>query len=179
MTRRLRHRTSSTRTGARGQGLVEFALVLTPLFLVLLGIIQVGLVINGYVTIANASREGARSASVYLYNQALTPAENDAARNETARQSILASMGLLTTSAPEFGAASTWSGSGNTYTDGDIVITYSVPTGVTASDARGGEQMSISLNYHLDLIIPMIAGILPHDANGRLPLGAQVTMVVN
>jgi Flp pilus assembly protein TadG len=176
---RLRDRATFGRAGARGQGLVEFALVLTPLFLVLLGIIQVGLVINGYVTIANASREGARTASVYLYDQTLTPPQNDAARNETARQSILASMGLLTTSAPEFGATSTWTGSGNTYTDGDLVVTYTVPAGVTASDARSGEQMSISLTYHLDLIIPMISGILPHDVNGRLPLGAQVTMVVN
>ena len=171
--------TDSKRANTRGQGLVEFALVLTPLFLVLLGIIQVGLVINGYVTIANASREGARSASIYLWDQTLTPAENDAARNEAARQSILAGMGLLSTSAPEFGASSTWTGSGDTFTDGDLVITYTVPAGVTASDARTGEQMSISLTYHLDLVIPLVSAILPHDADGRLPLGAQVTMVVN
>jgi Flp pilus assembly protein TadG len=167
------------RANRRGQSLVEFALVLTPLFLVLLGIIQIGLLLNAYITISNASREGARSASIYLYDQTLTPAQNDVARNEAARQAILAGMGGLATSAPEFASSSTWSGSGDTYTDGDLVVTYTVPAGVTAWDARKGEQFSVSLTYHLDLVIPLIGSILPHDANGRLPLGAQVTMVVN
>jgi Flp pilus assembly protein TadG len=170
---------TTRRATTRGQSLVEFALVLTPLFLVLLGIIQVGLVLNTYITISNASREGARSASIYLYDQTLSPAQNDAARNETVRQAILASMGLLSTSAPQFAPSSTWTGSGDMFTDGDLVVSYTVPVGVTPSDARAGEQMSVSLTYHLDLVIPLVGSILPHDANGRLPLGAQVTMVVN
>ena len=171
--------TKTMRAKTRGQSLVEFALVLTPLFLVLLGIIQVGLVLNAYVTIANASREGARAASVYLYDETLTTAQNDAARNESARQAILAGMGLLSTSTPQFAPSSTWTASGNTFTDGDLVVIYTVPASVTASDARVGEQMSVSMTYHLDLFVPLVSTILPHDANGRLPLGAQVTMVVN
>src|SRR5262245_52464709 len=48
----------------RGQSMVEFGLVLLPLFFILLGIIQFGLIFNTYVTITNASREGARIGTV-------------------------------------------------------------------------------------------------------------------
>jgi Flp pilus assembly protein TadG len=162
-----------------GQSLAEFALVLVPLFMILLGIIQLGFVLNAYVTIANASREGARSGSIYLYDRTLTAAENDEARAEAVREAILDGMGLLSRSSPQFANSSTWTVSGNTYTSGDLVISYSVPDGVTANDAREGEAMSVSLDYHLDLIIPLVSSVLPHDAQGRLPLTAQVTMVVN
>jgi len=33
--------------------------------------------------------------------------------------------------------------------------------------------------YHQDLIIPIIAQLLPKDANGRLGLTGEVTMVQN
>ena len=45
---------------ARGQSLVEFSLILFPLFFVLLGIIQFGLIFNTYVTMTNAARDAAR-----------------------------------------------------------------------------------------------------------------------
>ena len=48
-------------TRARGQSLVEFALVLLPLFLLILGVVQFGLIFNSYVTMTNAAREGART----------------------------------------------------------------------------------------------------------------------
>lgn len=46
--------------GQAGQGLVEFALLLPVLLLILLGAIDLGRAFNAYVTITNASREGAR-----------------------------------------------------------------------------------------------------------------------
>jgi Flp pilus assembly protein TadG len=48
----------------RGQSLVEFALVLLPLLMLLIGIIDVGRAIYGFNTVANASREAARYAIV-------------------------------------------------------------------------------------------------------------------
>ena len=48
------------RSRAEGQSLVEFALVLTPLFLIILGIVQFGFIFNAYVTMTNAAREAAR-----------------------------------------------------------------------------------------------------------------------
>ena len=47
-----------------GQSLVEFALVLPILLALVMGIIQFGIILNGYVTITHAVREGARLAAV-------------------------------------------------------------------------------------------------------------------
>lgn len=44
----------------RGQSLVEFALILPLLLFLVMGIIQFGFILSGYVTVSNAAREGAR-----------------------------------------------------------------------------------------------------------------------
>lgn len=156
-----------TRPGrARGQSLTEFALVLPVLAALLLGIMQMGLIFNGYVTLANATREGAREASIYLYDRNKTKAQNDDARAALARTTVNASLGLLPKGSP-------W------LSDSDIVITYSLPQGVTESDARRGQYVSVAATYRMDLIIPLIAALLPQDANGRLPFSSQTTMVIN
>lgn len=48
----------------KGQALVEFALILPILLLLIMGIIQFGMVINAYLSIQNAAREGARAGIV-------------------------------------------------------------------------------------------------------------------
>jgi len=48
----------------RGQALVEFALVLPVLVLLIIGSMEFGLVINQYMVLAEAAREGARSAAL-------------------------------------------------------------------------------------------------------------------
>jgi Flp pilus assembly protein TadG len=149
--------------------MAEFALVLTPLMAVLLGILQMGLVLNAYVTLTNASREGARAATIYVYDRtAATPtkATNDANREQAARNAVMSSMGMLSTSPPQFSTS-------------DIVVTYSLPAGVTETDTRAGQYVTVALTYHLDLFIPLIGDLLPKDAGGRMPLGARVTMVIN
>lgn len=52
----------------KGQGLVEFALVLPLLLLLLLGIIQFGIIFSSQIAITNAAREGARVAAVGANN---------------------------------------------------------------------------------------------------------------
>ena len=163
----------------RGQGLVEFALVVTPLFLLLLGIIQFGLIFNAYVTLTNASREAARTGSIYVYDRTLTKGQNDLARNEAIRASLTDSMNLLSTAAPQFSTSGTWTQSGTTYTNGDLRVVYTLPSGVAQSDPRVGQQITVTAVYHHDLIIPLIASLLPRDANGRFALSSEVTMVVN
>lgn len=44
----------------KGQALVEFAIIIPILFLLIMGILQFGMMLNSYLTIENASREGAR-----------------------------------------------------------------------------------------------------------------------
>ena len=48
----------------RGQSLVEFALIVLPFLMILIGIFDVGRAIYGYNTVANAAREAARYAIV-------------------------------------------------------------------------------------------------------------------
>lgn len=164
---------------ARGQSLVEFALVLMPLFMILLGIIQFGFVFNSYVTLTNATREGARTGTVYVYDGTNSKSYNDTQRNNAIKSALLASMNLLVKTSPNFATSTSWSQSGSIYTNGDLVVTYSNPNSVLDTDARVGQLITVRANYHQDLIIPLIAQLLPRDSNGRLGLGGEVTMVVN
>ncbi len=65
---------------ARGQSMVELALTLPLLFLILFGVIDLGRWSMAYVTIANASREGARFGMTDHTNSAgITTAANNEA----------------------------------------------------------------------------------------------------
>jgi hypothetical protein len=161
-----------------GQSMVEFSLVLMPLFLILLGIIQFGFVFNSYITISNASREGARIGSIYIYDATKSKAENDVLRNDAIKASVIASMNLLIKTAPNFSTPS-WSQSGLTFTNGDLIVTYLVPAGITDADTRVGQQVTVRAIYHQDLVIPLISSLLPKDSGGRLGMTSEVTMVVN
>lgn len=55
---------------AEGQSLVELAIILPVLMVILLGIIDFGRVFYAYVTITNASREGARYGSLHVFEDA-------------------------------------------------------------------------------------------------------------
>lgn len=44
----------------RGQSLVEFALILPLILLILMGILEFGILLNSYLSINHASKEGAR-----------------------------------------------------------------------------------------------------------------------
>jgi Flp pilus assembly protein TadG len=169
----------SRRHGRQGQSLVEFSLVLTPLFLLLLGIIQFGFIFNAFVTMTNAAREGARTGTIVIYDRGLSQAQNDLARNEAIKTAVLASMNLLGKTSPNFATGSTWTQSGTTYTNGDLKVTYTLPATVTATDARTGYQLTVTATYHQDLIIPIVSNFLPQDAGGRLRLVGEVTMVIN
>ena len=164
-----------------GQSLVEFALVLPPLMLIILGIIQFGFIFNTYVTVSNAVREAARVGTIYVYDNSLSKAQNDQARNNLVLTTMKSSMNYLSRTAPEFTSGATWTSSngGLTFTNGDIVVTYAIPAGLTDTDPRVAEQITVTETYHQDLIIPLIANLLPTDAGGRLRLSGQVTMVIN
>ena len=54
-----------------------------------------------------------------------------------------------------------------------------MPTTVTANDSRSGYRVTVRLTYHQDLLLPLIGNFLPKDANGRLPLSCEVTMVMS
>ena len=74
-------------------------------------------------------------------------------------------MGLLKKTAPQLVQA-------------DQTMAYSLPTGVVDNETRAGQYATFHGHYHLDLIIPLIADLLPLES-GRLALDAEVTMVIN
>jgi Flp pilus assembly protein TadG len=166
-----------------GQSLVEFSLILGPLMLILLGVIQFGFIFNTYITLSTAAREAAREGSVYVYDRTLSQGANDAVRNVDIRTALVQSLNGLAKTAPQFSVGSTWvattSGTTTTFTNGDLTVTYSQPTTVTANDPRAGYRLTVRATYHQDIVVPLIGALLPLDAGGRLPLAGEVTMVVN
>jgi Flp pilus assembly protein TadG len=165
----------------KGQSLVEFSLILMPLFLILLGIIQFGFIFNTFITMTNAARDAARIGTVYVYDRSggMSKDQNDLARNEDIKTSVLASMNLLAKTSPHFATGSTWTKSGLVFTNGDLVITYVIPASISDSDTRVGQQITVRATYHQDLVIPLISTFLPKDAGGRMQLVGEVTMVIN
>jgi Flp pilus assembly protein TadG len=171
------------RRGEGGQSLVEFSLILGPLMLILLGVIQFGFIFNTYITLSTATREAAREGSVYVYDRELTRSANDAVRNADIRAAFLGALNGLAKTSPQFASGSTWvsttSGTTTTFTNGDLTVTYLQPDTVTANDPRVGYRLTVRATYHQDIVIPLIGALLPLDADGRLPLAGEVTMVVN
>jgi Flp pilus assembly protein TadG len=60
----LRKQRPANRENERGQAIVEFAIVLPLLLILLFGVIDFGRALQTYITINNASREGARLGSI-------------------------------------------------------------------------------------------------------------------
>src|SRR3990170_2135618 len=178
---------SGTATGLRprareGQAMVEFAAVLLPIMLVVVGIIQFGLLFNAEVTLTNAAREGGRSGTIYVYT-GTSQVTNDLNRCTAVLRAARAAFGLLATTSPHFTAADPCTAShqvdANTWVNGDLRITYNQPAGTVTNDARRGYHITVRVAYRSDIIVPLIAPILPTDANGRFVHAAEVTMVVN
>src|SRR5262245_54645308 len=111
--------------GASGQAMVEFAAVLLPVLLLIVGIVQFGLLFGANVTRTNAAREGARAGTIYIYDYQHTKSWNDAHRCTEIADAAMQAMGFLSTSSPHFsvtmsgGVCST--SSGDSQTNGDLV----------------------------------------------------------
>lgn len=175
----------------RGQSLVEFALVLGPMLLLLVAIVQFAFIFYSYVTLSAAVREASREASIYVYRiidpssgATLTQAQNDTRRNDLVRTTLTGAMNGLTIASPNFVTTGTWTTVSSTATtivfrDGDVDVTYTLPSWVTNSDPRRGWRVAIKATYRQNLFVPFIPALLPQDAGGRLPLSAEMTMVIN
>jgi Flp pilus assembly protein TadG len=187
----------------RGQALVEFAAVLLPILLVVVGIIQFGLIFNANVTITNAAREGARAATIYVYTTepGTSRTTNDIDRCTAARTAATQAFGLLSPTSPNFtGSASCASGTDlngdgmqDRWVNGDVAMSLcrrmatssaSCPSSsdatsyCTQTDAAGC-LVRVELTYRADIIVPLISALLPTDGNGRFVQRAVATMVVN
>jgi Flp pilus assembly protein TadG len=81
----------------KGQSLVETALVLPVILLLLTAIIDFGLLFNHYLIVSNASREGARGASLGKTNeQIISTVKNAASTLDESKLSITITPNSLT-----------------------------------------------------------------------------------
>jgi Flp pilus assembly protein TadG len=187
----------------RGQAMVEFAAVLLPILLVVVGIIQFGLLLNVNVTITNAAREGARAATIQVYSTAsgATRATNDIDRCTAARTAATQSFGMLSTSAPNFTGSSACSGGTDLNSDGlqdrwvngDLTVSICAQMATSSSPCPNGSDpasyctltepegclVRVEVTYRSDIIVPFISALLETDANGRFVQRAVATMVIN
>jgi Flp pilus assembly protein TadG len=177
--------------------MVEFAAVLLPVLLLVVGIIQFGLLFGANVTLTNAAREAARAGTVYVYDHSHTKAWNDAERCGDVADAAMQSMGFLSSSSPHFtvtlpgGSCPTPSGDGQV--NGDLTISYcdhvTTPDGACpdttdpdttcGTDTREGCLVRVTLSYRSDIVVPFIGGIIGTDSNGRFTQRVTATMVVN
>jgi hypothetical protein len=182
----------------RGQALVEFAAVLMPVLLLVVGVVQFGLLFGANVTLTNATREAARAGTIYVYDNSHTKAWNDAERCGDVVEAARQSLGFLSVSSPHF--TTTLNGTdacpmplGDGQVNGDLTISYcdhvTTPDGdcpdttdvdtTCTLDTREGCLVRITLSYRSDIIVPLIGGLIGADGNGRFAQRATATMVIN
>ena len=187
-----------------GQNLVEFALLLPLLMYILLGIMQFGLIFAAYVTMNNAAREGARWASIYIYDNNQTQSANDTARNNGFLNTMVNARGILnmnaTANTTNFAAGAAWTTgttstgagtaclipSGTTlevwFQNGDTVLCYDYTTTSGSNTTRKGYFMYVESWYHLQVFVPLLQQFLPNDptnGGGWIRLPGRITVVVN
>lgn len=188
-------RPASART-ERGQALVEFAVVILPLLLIVVGIIQFGLLYGSHVTLTNASREGARAGTIFVYDHGNTPFVNDAVRCAAIVTAATESFGLLDPAAPHFSAPLSGGAcptpTSTTLVNDDVTVSYCAwadtddpcpdpldTTTLCTIDTRQGCLVRVEIRYHSDVVVPLISDLLSTDGSGRFLQRATVTMVVN
>ena len=184
----------------RGQAMVEFAAVLLPVLLIVVGIIQFGLLFGANVTLTNAAREAARAATIEPVDLTVTRAANDLSRCTAALNAARQSFGIMNAAPPNFsatspcpaGSASDLNGDGlhDRWITGDMTMTIcssmasaTAPcptTGTYCTTTDPAECLvQVRLTYRSNIIVPFIGDILSTDAGGRFVQHATATMVIN
>ena len=125
----------SQRRRTRGQGLVEFALVLPVLILIFMGIVDFGRAIYAFNSVSNAAREGAR---VGIVDQRMTGGAYTAAI-EAAHQAT--ALGLDPTNAAQ------------------VQVTFPDPTG-NCPTISVGCPIRVRVQYQFSAITPIIGRII-------------------
>lgn len=200
------HRLRAFHHADEGQNLVEFALLLPILMYILMGIMQFGLIFSVYLTLNNSVREGARWGSIYVYDNTLTMAANDTARNDGLLDRLVDARGILamnrTSNTANFNAGTTWTtGTTNTgagaaclvptgttlemwFDNGDTLVCYDYLTAAGTTTTRKGYFMYVESYYHLQVFMPLLQPFLPDDPSpGRsapwIRLPGRMTVVIN
>jgi Flp pilus assembly protein TadG len=168
------------RSRSRGQALVEFAIVVPVLFLMILGVFEVGRLVFYYHTINHATREGARYAIVHGENAfdgcpsgpvpfGVTACDSDAS---DIKDRIAESAVGLAPSGFTYG----WSGDGSTFPiywgPNDPCTSSTMPGCSTDPYNRQHNNVTVRTEYTYD-------PVLLSDFFGSITLRAETTLVIN
>jgi uncharacterized protein (UPF0333 family) len=192
---------ASARPRDRGQAMVEFAVVLLPLLVVIVGIVQFGLILGANVSLTNAAREGAREATIYRYNAANGNAGEGVSRCTTAIEAATSAFGFLSVSSPHFSASTPCPGGvdlngdglHDLWQNGDVEVSFcaaGTPAGTECPstsdsstyctvDSGKGCLVRVQLTYNQSLVVPLLDAILDDDGNGLFEIRADAAMVIN
>jgi len=122
------------RSGERGQSLAEFALVAPLFFLLIFGVIQMGIIFGGQIALGNGAREVARYASTAAAN--------------SGGAAVTQANALLRRSVPAFNAdASTIGVTYCYYADPTTPVTYS-------------QKVIVAIQYGHTLFIPLVGAVI-------------------
>jgi Flp pilus assembly protein TadG len=143
----------------RGQALTEFALILPVLLLLLFGLLDFGRAIYAYNALANAAREGGRTA---IINQSLPAVRQKAAQQATA-------LGLSTSDPGDCPAA----GGATATAGGTCVVFRTADLSGTCTTVTIGCNALVSVKWEFRAITPVIGTII-----GPLDIVADTTQTV-
>lgn len=154
----------------RGQALVEFSLVLTPLLLILFSIIQLGFLFSTQLGLSTAARETARYASTLPTSGSTAAATNGP----------LALNDLRTRKLPQYIVAFSLANLNGTTATPPSNVTYCRYTNA-GSPATYSIRVVVRAQYRQVLLLPLISNLLDgHDGttDGKLRMGAREEMRV-
>jgi Flp pilus assembly protein TadG len=148
------------RHGERGQGLAEFALVAPILFLLLFGVIQLGLIMAAQNGLVNGVRDATRKAATYRVN--------DLSFDAGSIGSICTAVGNqltsdLSASIPGFTAAN---------------LVYSIAYEAQSDPGGWFIVAHISATYDNPIYVPLVGNVIHPSDPATLPLDASEQMRV-
>jgi len=180
--------------------MVEFAAVLLPLLVVVVGIVQFGLLFGASVSLTNAAREASRAATIHRYIGTDSSSANGVDRCSAAIQAATQAFGFLSPSAPHFSASSpcpggvdlNGDGPHDLWQNGDVEVSFctaGTAPGVACpnltdsnfctTDSGEGCLVRVQLAYNQSIVVPLLDAILDGDGNGFFELRADASMVMN
>jgi Flp pilus assembly protein TadG len=139
------------RRKTRGQALVEFSLILPVFLFVLWGILDFGMLLYSRMTVINATREGARAASV---------AVNPTTIPTVASGRVQAVASGLTTSSPTM-----------TISTSCVAIVSPSCNWSSATSSQPGDAVAVTVSYQYSSFFPLFFGT-------QIPFSSTVQMVL-
>lgn len=204
MTRPRRHDATE-----RGQGLVEFAMLVPVFMLLLLGLLEFGFVFDHTMTVSYATREGARSGAAFAQGNATTMPCADVDKNIIAAvQRVIKAPGSLVKASnivnitiyralvdgtPEAGTLNVWTYSAGAGPFVDLVrldfvqgtVNWNACTAQTSTQARRNgatpDSLGVSIVYDYKFVTPLSAalGFFGPPGGAGLTIRDRTVMALN